>query len=305
MPQPDVASGPTCEYKTRNQTETFNPHQLPQKKHFPHNNPKLQGLGRAQTKTKSLLETTRSEPADNGPKPGNLHQKEPPSIKPNPIKPPKLLYTKQNFIEETSEPIGNQEPNPNQQAPVNPTSKPIMRTKEAPKQSQNQLKTKPKLKTQPRIFELFKPIQDLPLINPVNATLDITKTTPREPTQKPANQHQTLSHQIEPPDCDTRQPPNEKKKPNYDTVGGTSAKNVNKPPKPRTKVVHASDIKLFLQTKRREREMKNKLSLEGNNKTVINQPPSEPCDDDVKDFRKNKFSEIKISTFFRVNITEN
>ena len=61
MLQPDVASGPTSEYKTRNKTETFNPHQLPQKKHFSHNNPKLQGIGGAQTKTKSLLETRTSE----------------------------------------------------------------------------------------------------------------------------------------------------------------------------------------------------------------------------------------------------
>ena len=102
----------------------------------------------------------------------------PPSIKPNPIKAPRLLYTNQNCVEETSEPIGNQEPNPNQQAPENPASKPVMRTKEAPKQSQNQVKTKPKLKTQPRISELFKPTQDPPPYKPSECNHEYNQNHP-------------------------------------------------------------------------------------------------------------------------------
>ena len=61
-------------------------------------------------------------------------------------------------------------------------------------------------------------------------------------------------------------------------MGGTSTKKMKKPTKMRTKAVHESDIKLFLETKKKERDMKNNLNLEVKTNIAFNKPPSEPCD---------------------------
>ena len=108
---------------------------------------------------------------------------------------------------------------------------------------------------------MFKPAQSQqPTSKPAASSSVKTKTIPGEPTPKPTNTQKTLSHQSpkgnEPPDCDLKPPAIENQKPNHDTVGGARAKKVNKPAKLKTKVVHASDLKLFLDKKKKERDMK-------------------------------------------------
>ena len=128
---------------------------------------------------------------------------------------------------------------------------------------------------------MFKPAQiQQPTSKPAASSSVKTKTIPGEPTPKPTNTQKTFSHHSpkgnEPPDCDIKPPYTENKKPNQDTLGGARAKEVNKPARLKTKVVHASDLKLFLDKKKKEREMKNILNLEVRTNTTFNHPPSEP-----------------------------
>ena len=122
------------------------------------------------------------------------------------------------------------------------------------------LKLSDKEKTQPKIGELFKPTTNP---NP-NKPPDPETTQLAQPTPKITILNQTLNPQSpnesEPQGCDIKKTEIDNLKPNHDNVGKTSAMKTRTPNKLKTKVVHTSDIKLFLETKKNEKELKTSWS---------------------------------------------
>ena len=98
------------------------------------------------------------------------------------------------------------------------------------------------------------------------------QNTKCQPTARPhTNPEVTEGNQIN--ECDKTKPRSETRKPDNETKPSLTKK---KPPKLKTKVVHANDLKLFLAAKRKERESKL-ICLRDSEKNFPINTPSDRC----------------------------